>query len=350
MNKIFISSFILLLLFSCTQENQDLNAINDHFYVRSDKANLPVQIEGNLNSGVIILLLHGGPGGDAWIYNEATKSFSDSLEKHFAVVYYDQRSSGISSGKYKKREYLTIKQHVTDLNKIILALNFRYGDKKIYLLGHSWGGTLGTAFLLTPGYEELIEGWIEVDGAHNFDATEYVQENFKTVGNEMITNGKSVDFWQEVVDFCNNMDVNSDVDISKLNAYGFDAENYLGADGFLTGDDISADYIRMQYFTKYNSVTASTNLFFTSSGFGMFEEVSGTNFTDRLPEITLPCLFLWGKYDFVVPMSLGVEAYEKVSTPEKDKRLVIFNTSGHSPMINQPNALTEQIIKWVNER
>ena len=342
----------LVLLTACNkQELNDLTRINDHFYVKSEGANLPVQIEGNLNSGVVVLLLHGGPGGDATIYNEATKTFSNKMEENYAMVYYDQRSSGISSGKFKKREELNIKQHVLDLNRVISAIKFRYENiDKIYLMGHSWGGTLGTAFLLTPGYEEQINGWIEVDGAHNFDGTPEIKEHFRNVGSDMIANNLSVDFWDEAISFVETMEDDNSLDISQLNSYGFEAENYLAQDGFLTGEDISVDYLNMFYSSKHNNVTASTNLFFTSSGFGMFDEVSSTNFTERLNEISLPCLFLWGKYDFVVPPTLGIEAYQKVSTPVKDKRLIIFETSGHSPMINQPKSFTDEVIRWIEER
>lgn len=350
-NLAIIFSASLLLFYACgDQELNDLSRINDHFHIKSEGANLPVQIQGNLNSGVLVFVLHGGPGGDATVYNEATKTFSNRMEENYAMVYYDQRSSGISSGKFKKREELTINQHVLDLNRVIKAVQFKYGNEhKVFLLGHSWGGTLGTAFLLTPGYQELIDGWIEVDGAHNFDGTPEIKEHFTSIGAQMIDNNLSVDFWNEVKSFVESMEDNNDLDVSKLNSYGFEAENYLAQDGFLTGEDIAADYLRMAYRTKHNNVTASTNLFFTSSGFGMFDEVSSTNYTDRLHEISIPCLFLWGKYDFVVPPSLGIEAYEKVSTPLKQKRLIIFETSGHSPMINQPIAFTEQVVNWIEE-
>ncbi|MGB0431160.1 MAG: alpha/beta fold hydrolase [Bacteroidia bacterium] len=347
---------VLLLLIASTftgcyePQSNDIDAINDHFYVKSDGANLPVQIQGNLNSNVLVFVLHGGPGGDATIYNEATKTFSDKMEQNYAMVYYDQRGSGISSGNYKKRESLTIDQHVIDLDKVITATKFKYGQNhKVFLLGHSWGGTLGTAYLLTPGFQQKIDGWIEVDGAHNFSGTTEISDMFRQYAPMMINANNSVDYWQGVLDFVNDLDTINDYDISQLNSYGHSAEQYLANDGFITGEDLSAEYFKMYYSSKYNSVTASVNLFFTSSGFGMFDEVSNTDFTDQLGEITIPCLFLWGKYDFVIPPALGIEAFEKVSTPPGNKQMVIFETSAHSPMINQPQAFTEQVVLWIDK-
>lgn len=352
MRKLNIILFALVFaVCSCYEpQGNDLDQINDHFYVKSDGANLPIQIQGNLKSKVLVFVLHGGPGGDATIYNEATKTFSDQMEQNYAMVYYDQRGSGVSSGKYIKREELSINQHVIDLNRVITATKFKFGkDHKVFLMGHSWGGTLGTAYLLAPGLQENINGWIEVDGAHNFDGTPEIIEMFKRFAPEMINGGFSTDYWQEVYDFVNELDTLSDADLSQLNSFGHGAEQNLANDGFITGEDNFDELLRYSYGSKHNSITANVNLFFTASGFGMFDEVSNTDYTDQLKNISIPCLFLWGKYDFVVPPALGIEAYQNVSTPLKQKRMIIFETSAHSPMINQPQAFTDQVIQWIEE-
>lgn len=341
---------LCLLTIGCSVQNDDPSAINDHFYVRTDGADLPVQVQGDLSSKIMLIMLHGGPGGDALTYNDALPEFSNPLEAEFAMVYYDQRSSGSSSGKFKKSEFLSISQHVLDLRRLILALEERYGnDMDIFLMGHSWGGTLGTAFLLTPGYQDLVKGWIEVDGAHNFSGVDAIRRNFETVGQNMIDNGLSTEFWNEVIDFSQNMDVSNSIDISKLNSYGYQAEVVVGQDGFLTGVDNSAAYAQMKYFSKYDATAVKTNLFFTSSGFGMFDEVISTDYTARLVEITTPTLLMWGKYDFVLPLELGREAFETLGTPLDQKALWVFETSGHSPMVNQPIEFSGILIDWIKE-
>ena len=353
MNKQSIALILLSigsLPIGCSIQNDDPININDHFYIRTDGADLPVHVEGNLLSKVLVIVLHGGPGGDASTYNDALPSFSDPMEKEFAMVYYDQRSSGSSSGKFRKSEFLNIQQHVLDLRNLIVALKDRYGnDNEVILMGHSWGGTLGTAFLLTPGFETLIKGWIEVDGAHNFQGIEAIRENFISVGQNMINNGQSVEFWNEVIDFCENMNPTNTVDISKLNNYGYEAELIVGQDGYLTGGDNRSTFNRMKYWSKYDGAMAKTNLFFTSSGFGMFEEVTSTDYTDQLSAITLPVLLTWGRYDFVVPLQLGQEAFDALGTPNDKKALWVFETSGHSPMVNQPVEFSDLLIDWIKD-
>jgi pimeloyl-ACP methyl ester carboxylesterase len=49
----------------------------------------------------------------------------------------------------------------------------------------------------------------------------------------------------------------------------------------------------------------------------------------------------------VVPPALGYEAFNKVSTPNADKELIIYNSSGHSPMSNEPIKFANDIISFV---
>ncbi|HAW19856.1 MAG TPA: hypothetical protein DCX14_06705 [Flavobacteriales bacterium] len=76
------------------------------------------------------------------------------------------------------------------------------------------------------------------------------------------------------------------------------------------------------------------------------DEVEASSMTDALHLIDVPCLFLWGKYDFVVPPQLGKDGFNKVSSA--DKELVIFQYSGHSPMVNEPELFAAEIIEFIN--
>jgi hypothetical protein len=36
-------------------------------------------------------------------------------------------------------------------------------------MGNSWGGTLGTVYLLDSANQEYISGWIDIDGEHDWE-------------------------------------------------------------------------------------------------------------------------------------------------------------------------------------
>ena len=74
-------------------------------------------------------------------------------------------------------------------------------------------------------------------------------------------------------------------------------------------------------------------------------ETEKASMTADLNKITIPSLFLWGKYDFVVPPSLGEMAFNNVSSTKKE--VVIFEKSGHSPMDSEPDLFAEKVIQFV---
>ena len=53
---------------------------------------MPVLVEGNVDSGVIVLWVHGGPGGTA-IGFQNDEFCSAQLEPKYAVAYWDQRAA-----------------------------------------------------------------------------------------------------------------------------------------------------------------------------------------------------------------------------------------------------------------
>lgn len=97
-----------------------------------------IEVRGPNEQSPILLFLHGGPG------NSVTKraaSFTSELQKHFLVVLWDQRNSG------KTRELNTSPQadlgtFESDAAEMIQYLLTRFGQTKLFLFGHSWGGFL----------------------------------------------------------------------------------------------------------------------------------------------------------------------------------------------------------------
>jgi proline iminopeptidase len=85
----------------------------------------------------VVILLHGGPGGD---YRSLLplKPLSDDYQ----LVYYDQRGSGLSPRV--SDEQLNIDQFIEDLHGIVAATS-PHGP--VRLIGHSWGAMLAAAYL-----------------------------------------------------------------------------------------------------------------------------------------------------------------------------------------------------------
>lgn len=117
--------------------------IDKEIYIPVERSMLYLRLAGNAKAP-IILMLHGGPGafsGLDHVFYEAP------VEPDYLVAYLDQRGSG-KSPACPDSTLLNMNQFVKDLDIVVDRLRQMYPDRKINLLGTSWGGTYGLLYLL----------------------------------------------------------------------------------------------------------------------------------------------------------------------------------------------------------
>lgn len=338
-SKVILVIMTLWTTFSCSKD-EDVTNLNETIFVRHKNADMPAYIHGNASEKTFLIILHGGPGGIGLSYRTAT--IKSDIEKECAVVYFDQRGSGMAQGSYSKSG-INIDIMAEDVLALVKVIKHKYGnDSKFFLMGHSWGGTLGPAALLKDQSDFL--GWINVDGTHNTSHLylEYIA-NFKRVAKEQIAKGNKVDYWNSVIDFTNQVSPEYNInDMYDLNSMAFETEQELEKSKII-GKTVSQD---SNVIFKYNILTLIRNMLKTQSILdeNLFRNV---NYTDRLSEITIPSLVIWGKHDMVVPIRFAQEAYDNLGST--DKALVIFEKSGHSPMFKEPDLFAQKVIEFINK-
>ena len=344
MRKIIVKSLrtVILVLtilsfFSCSKD-EDLGNLSDTVFVRHKDADMPAYIYGNASEKVFLITLHGGPGGLGLGFRG---SAFNGIENTCAVVYFDQRGSGMSQGSYSENG-VNIDIMAEDVLALVKVMKHKYGsDSRFFLLGHSWGGTLGIATLLKDQNEFL--GWIQVDGTHNpKDMYLEYKVNFDRVAAEQIEIGNSIPFWESVNDLVLDVDTTfNQNDIGRLNNKAFEAEEKLVSDTIINKQDSFDDP-----FFKYNLITAFWNIRNIQSIID--PDIQGiVNYTDRLPEITIPALILWGKHDMVVPPSFAQEAFDNLGSSVKE--LALFERSGHGPMFSEADQFAEEVISFMDQ-
>jgi len=122
---------------------------------------------GNPNDPMIVVL-HGGPGGDY----RSLLNCSRFSEDGFFVVFYDQRGSGLSR-RHSKDVYST-QLFIADLDAVIQYYR-QSPDQTVILMGLSWGAMLATAYVNEhPG---AVRGLVlmEPGGFTWHDAEEYIK-------------------------------------------------------------------------------------------------------------------------------------------------------------------------------
>ena len=132
----------------------------------------------------VLLFLSGGPGA-----SEAARvlRFNEELEKHFVVVIWEQRGCGKSYPSLNPKSDLTLKQYTSDVIELTELLRVRFDEKKIYLVGHSWGTIIGV--FAAQARPELFHAYVGT--SQMVDVLETDQMIYSIVQEQSIKTGDS---------------------------------------------------------------------------------------------------------------------------------------------------------------
>jgi pimeloyl-ACP methyl ester carboxylesterase len=316
----------------------------DFFVVRNDGADLPVWVRGDVASGTFLVWLAGGPGDPvAIVHGEATAA----IEAEMAVVYADQRGAG-SAGGNASPESFTIDQYVEDTEAVLDVVRARYDVERIFLLGHSWGGTLATAYLLDEGRQAGVAGYVDVAGNHDQIRVFPMKVAWLwdyAVGR--IAAGDDVEHWSEVRDWCATN--------PPISVESFALWNEWVGDTNAVFHDPDVGY-EITFDLLFRSAESPFAYLFVNDGYGAenltddpgaFQELS---FGARMSAITLPALLLWGRHDGIVPIEAADDARASLGTAPDDLEEVVFESSAHFPFFEEPTGFAEAVARFVAGR
>ena len=338
MKYIIYLSLIFAILSSCQKDEYWKDG--DYLYLTHKNATMPVWVRGNIKSGIFLFTIHGGPTTASGHEFTLSAGFAE-LEKDYAVVYWDQRESGIAQGRPQK-EVHTVEQYTEDAEKVFELIKERYFIRSIFLLGHSWGGAIGHTLLLDRGFQNKVDGWILLDGMSN-DPREISEMKRWTLekAEARIAENKNVEFWQ----FCKQW-YQENPHFSSIAVPPYHFAVAAGGDIYSRQayeDSAAIDYPRLIFSSPF-----STDYLFSLRK-GTEVDFTGWSVADRLHEITLPTMIAWGEHDGIIPVTLAYECYDLYGTPEKDLRLEIFNRSAHSPHFDEPLTFSIKLREFIEQ-
>jgi pimeloyl-ACP methyl ester carboxylesterase len=259
------------------------------------------------------------------------------LEKNFALAYWDQRIAGSSSGKVDPAT-LTYEQFGEDAYYVVKLLKQQFPEADLYLLGHSFGVELGWQFLTTANNEQMVKGFIAVNGT--FSTYRWLYYMREWVLREADKQNK-----EEAKQFALNNPLTEEtlktLEWTKL--YGY--MRNLGGNPVSVYDDkkFVLDYL----FASPNTPLAQ----FTHAGaYHSYDknEIRGYDKSNQLKKITIPVALFWGKKDGVVPIEVGYETEDLLESSVR-KSFVTFDESWHEPFISQKDKFVEQVTKFVGQ-
>lgn len=324
-----ITSLLLVTMLMASCSKSEWLADGDYFFLKHKGAVMPVWVNGNINSGTFIITTHGGPMRNTGHDFHLSKAFKQ-LEEQYAVVYWDQRMSGLSQGD-PEVEDLSVEQHYEDLEMLTELIIQRYNPESLFLLGHSWGGTMTGGYLGSKNHQDLFKGWIDVDGSiqDEFEAQAKKDWIFERIDSVM-ANSQNPDFYQYIIDWYEE------------NPNPVETDNqpymYVGVMGGAVYD--YQKFLEESPIPYKELVTSSpfTFAFYWSQHYSreVLQWINGYDATAQVSNIHIPALLIWGKQDGIVPPAVGEFAYDLLATDPADKTLVLIDECGHSPLNEQP--------------
>lgn len=327
--------YFVVIFFSCGKTED--GRVDETIYVRHQGADMPAYVHGNLSSDAVLVIVHGA-GSFGLSFREDL--FKSVLEKLFTVVYFDQRGQSMSEGHYPKPDDV-IRLMGDDVAALIRVLKHQYGtDKSYFLMGHSLGGMITLSSMVNSGLQSELAGWICVDGALDFPFIKQTRkESTLLICDEQINAGNDPGSWNNLINRLIPLDPDQDYD--EILKIAGEAMDLLTSTGVITADR-PKDRLRNAIVINNPVNWLVSNYFNQPVRAAIAEDLSLSN---RLNSITIPALFIYGKYDLSVPAGMGVWAALNIGSSSKD--LEIFDRSMHHPFYTEPEHFVEQVAQFM---
>ena len=295
---------------------------------------LGMVIKGAKADNPVLLFMGGGPGiPEYWMEYE----YPTGIDEYFNVCYLCYRGTALSYDPDLPPETLTSEQMKLDAVGVTDYLRERFGQEKIYLMGHSFGTTI--ALKLAAEYPEKYKAYIamsmSVDKVRSErKAYHYMPEQYKKDGNK-----KMVSEMEQYYDMFSDESVEPDMSCEKMHLYFAKTrdkamhENGVGTlhnmDSVITG--IFFPTLKMTDFTQKERLNIWRGKSFVSKA-----EVSSGNFkaADVTKQLDIPFYVLAGKYDMTTDYELQKEYFQLVQADIKG--FYTFEDSAHSPLFEEP--------------
>lgn len=361
--SIFATLCLIFLTISCRKEAFEIGTeVHDTFYVKNNDYLIPVKVRGNTGSKKIILFVTGGPGSNTFDFAEVDyPGWKNTLEKEFALAYYEQRGTGNSQGNFDFGENI-YETYTEDLHKAAAFLKKAY-DAEIILMGHSFGGRLVYEYMIRYGQLGIPGKYISASGPATTDAAadtlrwKFRRSFLYNTANLEISRNTRVNEWEAVLQWLSATPeikkVEGDYPYKLMDQWNSYVENLVYSN---YGEKSPAfrDYVKVIFCSTYNPFPSLLNGTYRDKIVSLFAREdkkgydNGSQLMNRLKQIdTQSVLLLTGKYDDVCPPEELDYIYKQI--PSTQKRIEIIDYAGHELFTHQPIEFYNQIKSFIQQ-
>lgn len=275
-------------------------------------------VRGRNATNPVLLYLHGGPGtselGMVRTHNMPV------LEQHFVVAIWDQRGAGKSFAARRPEAQMTVEQLLHDTLELTELLCSRFGQRAIYLVGHSWGSLLGV--LAAQRRPELYRAYVGVGQAVAMREGEQLSYDWALDQARRANDTKSVRQLEEIgpppyAPLRPKLMTQRRI----LAKYGGEVHGSAsgGMPTLVRGLLAATEYGWLDRVNVFRGVFAGMRL--------LWPQILELDLRTRAAKLELPVYFLLGRHDWEAPAVLAEQYFERLRAPRK--QLVWFERSAH---------------------
>lgn len=294
---------------------------------------LAMMIRGHSVGNPVLLFLAGGPGGSEI---GAMRNHLSELEQHFTVVTWDQRGAGKSYAELDSTDTITLDGYVDDTIEVTDYLRDRFEQDQIYVLGQSWGTTLGV--LAVQQRPELYRAFIGTGQMVSQLATDRIMyadtlawaraegddglvEDLEAIGappyDEMLNYETALAHEQDV--------------------YRYDHSPNSEGEGQMSENLIADEYTLIDEVHILGA--------FMDTFAALYPHLQDIDFRETATDFDVPMFFAQGANEAGGRAEMFDEWYPMVDAPVKER--VTLDTSGHRPLFEQPDEFVDFVVDTV---
>jgi len=278
-----------------------------------------VWIRGDDRLNPVLLFVHGGPG-----FPEMPVAHRNAeLERIFTVVQWDQRGAG-KSFRFHTPD-IRAEQYVRDTLELSRELRRRFGGRKIYLAGYSWGSLV--AIRAAAREPDLFAAYIGIGQLVNIPEAE------RTLYAGALAEARRRGLAKAA----------RDLERVGPPPWADSGDKKIAKRWWNRFEEPLPDKMTPWKFTALAFTSpAYTPLDFVKVPFGakmsfdrLEDEIYAANLFREVPRLQVPVWFFMGRHDTVVGDAVLARYFPALRAP-RGKRLVWFEQSGHVPHLEEP--------------
>ncbi len=305
--------------------------IDEHLTPALNGTTLDFRIRGTNGQNPVLLFLHGGPGVcDRHFVLEDQAPLTDV----FTLACFDQRGSGKSYTREQAARHTDMETVLGDAAAAVEWLLERYGQQKLYLVGHSYGSYLGV--LLCQRIPEKIAAYVGVgqlaDGAENerisyeFVLNEAMRRKDAKALKDLERIGAPKNGYYDSLD-------DLMVQRNLMTKYGGAAHGKK--ESLITS--MVLPILRSPEYTLFDIARYANGAFYNLRE--LWKPVIGCDFIKDAAQLDMPVFITQGRHDRNTPPELAKCWLDALDAPKKE--WIWFEESAHSPIREESNRWNE---------